>query len=349
MNDQDAVALLRDLCSAYSPSGEEAEAVALLVERATAAGLTASIDGAGNFVGARGDGPTTVVLLGHIDTVEGFISPTVADGRLQARGAVDAKGPLAAFVAAAARAAIPEDVKVVVIGAVEEETPSSKGAHYVCDQYSPAATIIGEPSGTSGITLGYKGRVGLALVTQQPHAHTAGEGRSVASLAAEWWTRVEEYCDRRNHNHRIFDRLDPHLSDFHTSTDGFTDRVDVRGSMRLPPGTAVDELHRRLAELAATWGDVSLSGYVPAFRSDRKTRLVGAMIRAIRKEAREPTFKLKTGTSDMNVVGPAWQCPIVAYGPGDSRLDHAPDEHIVLDEYLSAVRVLTRAIASPLH
>jgi|TARA_B100001964_G_scaffold218332_1_gene259243 LysW-gamma-L-lysine carboxypeptidase len=348
VNDQDAIALLRDLCGAYSPSGEEAEAVALLAERAAAAGLSTSIDGAGNFIGERGNGPATVVLLGHIDTVEGFISPTIADGRLQARGAVDAKGPLAAFVAATSRAVIPEGVKVVVIGAVEEEAASSKGARYVCNRYAPTATIIGEPSGTSGITLGYKGRVGLTLVAQQPHAHTAAEGRSIAALAAAWWTRVEEYCDRRNHNHRTFDRLDPHLAEFHTSTDGFTDRVDVRGSLRLPPEADVDELHRRVAELAANWGDASLSGHLPAFRSDRKTKLVGAMIRAIREDSREPTFKLKTGTSDMNVVGPVWQCPIVAYGPGDSRLDHAPDEHIVLDEYLAAVRVLTRTIVSRL-
>ncbi len=43
---------------------------------------------------------------------------------------------------------------------------------------------------------------------------------------------------------------------------------------------------------------------------------------------------LKLGTSDMNVVGPVWQCPILAYGPGDSSLDHTPEEQIVLDDYL---------------
>jgi len=51
-------------------------------------------------------------------------------------------------------------------------------------------------------------------------------------------------------------------------------------------------------------------------------------------------FVLKTGTSDMNVVGPAWGCPIVAYGPGDSSLDHTPHEHLPLDEYWQAVQVL---------
>jgi LysW-gamma-L-lysine carboxypeptidase len=48
----------------------------------------------------------------------------------------------------------------------------------------------------------------------------------------------------------------------------------------------------------------------------------------------------------MNVVGPAWQCPIVAYGPGESALDHTPDERIVLSEYLRAVRVLTEVLVA---
>ncbi len=46
----------------------------------------------------------------------------------------------------------------------------------------------------------------------------------------------------------------------------------------------------------------------------------------------------------MNVVGPAWNVPIVAYGPGDSRLDHTPEEHIRLDEFLRAIRVLRRVL-----
>ena len=39
----------------------------------------------------------------------------------------------------------------------------------------------------------------------------------------------------------------------------------------------------------------------------------------------------------MNVVGPAWGCPIVAYGPGDSRLDHAPNEQVPVREYLDGL------------
>jgi LysW-gamma-L-lysine carboxypeptidase len=34
----------------------------------------------------------------------------------------------------------------------------------------------------------------------------------------------------------------------------------------------------------------------------------------------------------------------VAYGPGDSGLDHTPNEHIRLDEYWQAVLVLESAL-----
>jgi LysW-gamma-L-lysine carboxypeptidase len=57
-----------------------------------------------------------------------------------------------------------------------------------------------------------------------------------------------------------------------------------------------------------------------------------------------PKFKVKTGTSDMNVLAPHWRCPVVAYGPGDSALDHTPHEHISVQEYQQAIAVLTRTL-----
>src|SRR5258708_38365036 len=103
----DAIALLEGLVSIYSPTGQEAEAVRHLVEQMQAAGLRAHVDAAGNAIGECGDGPETVVLLGHIDTVPGFI-PVRRDGdELYGRGTVDAKGPLATFAAAAANVAGP--------------------------------------------------------------------------------------------------------------------------------------------------------------------------------------------------------------------------------------------------
>src|SRR5438552_14147626 len=96
-----------------------------------ARGLRAWVDEAGNAVGEIGNGPIAVMLLGHIDTVSGFIPVTEREGILYGRGSVDAKGPLATFVAATARLVgdpLIANKRIVVVGAVEEEVASSKGA-----------------------------------------------------------------------------------------------------------------------------------------------------------------------------------------------------------------------------
>ena len=115
--------------------------------------------------------------------------------------------------------------------------------------------------------------------------------------------------------------------------------TDLKLGFRLPP----DFDRRRFeAALASFAGKAELCFYAhePAYRSSRRTPLVTAFNRALRQTGVRPRYKLKTGTSDMNVVGPIWDCPIVAYGPGDSSLDHTPQEYIVLDEYQRAIAVL---------
>ncbi|MEK7864153.1 MAG: M20/M25/M40 family metallo-hydrolase, partial [Chloroflexota bacterium] len=96
-------------------SREEGEAVEWLVARMAERGFRATVDDAGNAVGEIGTGPVHVVLLGHIDTVPGEISVRIDGDELVGRGAVDAKGPLAAFVAAATQPI--DGVRVTVVGA----------------------------------------------------------------------------------------------------------------------------------------------------------------------------------------------------------------------------------------
>jgi LysW-gamma-L-lysine carboxypeptidase len=47
----------------------------------------------------------------------------------------------------------------------------------------------------------------------------------------------------------------------------------------------------------------------------------------------------------MNTLAHRWRIPMATYGPGDSRLDHADDEHILLSDYLRGIAVLTHALA----
>ena len=97
------------------------------------------------------------MLLGHMDTVPGGVPVRCEAGRLYGRGAVDAKGPLAAMISAVAELGdFPG--RIVVVGAVEEETPGSLGAMTIRATHpQPDVVVIGEPSGWSTVVLGYKG------------------------------------------------------------------------------------------------------------------------------------------------------------------------------------------------
>lgn len=303
----------------------------------------AFVDEVGNAVGVReGNGPIEreIVLLGHMDTVPGDIPVRIEDGILHGRGAVDAKGPLATFVMAVAQAEIADNTRLVVIGAVEEEAATSKGARHVATQYSPDFCIIGEPSGWDGVTLGYKGRLLTDFKLEREMGHTAGQQSGVAESAIEWWTHTMQYVEQFNADKpRLFDQLIPSIRSFHTSSDGLIDSAEMRIGIRLPMDFDCNQFEAMLDEAA---GDATLQhhSFEPAYQSTRKTPLARAFNVVLRQAGERPRFKLKTGTSDMNVVGPVWNCPIVAYGPGDSLLDHTPHEHIVLAEYERAIDIL---------
>jgi LysW-gamma-L-lysine carboxypeptidase len=387
-----AIDLLRGLVAIPSLSREEADATRWLVSRMHAAGFErAFVDQAGNAVGELGpvSSPRVLVLLGHIDTVPGNIAvriePTPHGDVLVGRGSVDAKGPLATFVAAAARCgaawAHEANLRLVVVGAVEEEAATSKGARFIAARFDgarepvPTACVIGEPSHWHRITLGYKGRLLLDLHARQPMAHTAGPDASVAAVVVDVWNQVTAHAAAFNQGRdKAFDQLTPSLRRFITATTGeMIDTVDAQIAWRVPLGAS---LHGLVNDLVAwitsyldaphpgidtqslldgravslvgmkTTIDLQFRGAEMPWRGDRHNPLVRSFLHAIRRAQpdAQPGFLVKTGTSDMNVVGPLWQCPIVAYGPGDSALDHTPHEHVSLDEYWRAIGVLEAAL-----
>jgi LysW-gamma-L-lysine carboxypeptidase len=340
-----SIELLEGLVKIYSPSQQERAAVEYLVAQMSALGFRAFVDDAGNAVGILGNGARDIVLLGHIDTFHGYIDVRQEDGKLYGRGAVDAKGCLATFVSACARVGAREGVRFVVIGAVEEECATSKGARFAITQYQPDYCIIGEPSGWDRVTLGYKGRVLVDYELSKPMSHTASGVRSAAEEAVAFWQRVVEFAAAYNRDKpRVFDQLDVSLRMLNSSDDGFTDRATMRIALRVPTGWGIDTLEQQVAQFA-NGAQLAFSSEEPPFRADKNNALVRAFLAAIRDVGGKPAFTLKTGTSDMNIVGPAWKCPIVAYGPGDSALDHTPNEHLDLAEYTRAINVLARVLA----
>ena len=348
----DATEFLQKAVAIPSVSGQEDEVARFLVEQMATFCSEAFVDASGSAVGRLGTGALQVYFLGHIDTVPGDVPVRVEEGKLYGRGSVDAKGSFCMAVMAASRlgADTLEKLTLTLIGATEEEAPSSKGAHHALKTYpKPDFVIIGEPSGWDALTLGYKGRLVAKVRVEKDNFHSAGDGTTAAEDVVGVWNRLQAQAAVYNEDVKgIFDALQVSLQGISSRSDGLKQHAEASIGYRLPPALTPEQVKGWVLERSnledSNNTEVSFMGAELAHRSAKDTPLTRALRVAIRKVGGKPRFKVKTGTSDMNVVAPMWDVPMLAYGPGDAALDHTPHEHLDLEEYEKAVTVLATAV-----
>lgn len=335
--------LLERLVRIPSPTGEEARAVEFLQDQAREDGLRVLEDDVGNFVAEAGQGDRLLLFVGHIDTVPGVIPVRRENGTLWGRGSVDAKGPLVAAYVAACRHLDHPDVRIRIVGAIDEEG-HSRGAKAVPTDIDPEWILIGEPSGADAVTLGYKGIVRGVYRLERERGHGAHRGRSAVEEAYGFWTTLA--ARHRFDDH--FDTVQGRLDSMNTTTDGLTDRVVAHFNLRIPPGIDPAALEDDLVRAAETQRiDLEVDERMAGALASKKTPLVAAFLSAIRGQGRKPTLKRKTGTADFNLFAERHpDVPIAAYGPGDAALDHTPNEHVAVAEFDRAVDVLDRVFAT---
>ncbi|GAB3690222.1 [LysW]-lysine hydrolase [Salinarchaeum chitinilyticum] len=354
-----AEALLVDLVETSSRSGEEDAAAERLVEFFEAHDREVYRDEVGNV---RAPADDSVLLTSHVDTVPGEIPVRIEDDPddevlaetggaaeeaddprvLWGRGSVDATGPLASMAVAAI------ETGVSFVGVVREETDSA-GAHFlVDDREAPGAVINGEPSGWDGITLGYRGLIAGTYVATSESGHTSRPEPNAIEHAVGWWSSVREAVSEVGGDEfdPVFEQVTakPVEIDGGTSTDGLSVEATMDVQLRIPPSLDASSL-RELADGELELGTVNWGTPIPPVMESPRTPVARALRGAIRRAEGDPRLLRKTGTSDMNVYAREWDCPMATYGPGNSDLDHAPDERLPLAAYHRAIAVLADAAA----
>jgi LysW-gamma-L-lysine carboxypeptidase len=345
--------LLVKLVGIPSVTGEERACAEQLVTFFEERGREVWIDEVGNV---RAPADDSVLLTSHTDTVPGDIpvkaesEPTAEVGWggsdepdedtlevLWGRGSVDAKGCLASMAVVAVRTG------ASFLGVVGEEV-DSRGSRHVIEARDgePDAVINGEPSGWDGITLGYRGLLAGRYVATSESGHSSRPENNAIQDAMDWWSAVEEEF-AHDEWVPVFERVTCKPVDFDggPSADGLSVEATLEVQLRVPPGYTVDEI-REIADGHLENGTVHWDDRVEPVMESPRTPVARAFRAAIRAEGGEPHMLRKTGTADMNVYANAWDCPMVTYGPGDSDLDHAPDEHLSLAEYDRSIAVLER-------
>ncbi len=354
-----AVRMLTNLLGIYSPSGKEEVISDFLLEEMNKLSFKVHKDAIGNIIGEIGDGEPTILLCGHMDTVAGHIPLRVEKDKIYARGAVDAKGPLAAMVSAAAEVAQDPEFKskIIVASVVEEEATSRGVKHLIKNGISADYAIFGEPSGVGNITIGYKGNLHIRVTckTETGHSSTPWLYENALEKGFEIWQQINDSLppleNQKSPFYAVTACLTKVIGGRANSVIPFESEIHI--DLRIPPQFTAEQVFNNAKKIIEKYKTdnpkvtvkVSIEDSNEAFEVDKSSPLVKALSSSIRKVRGKPAVLLrKTGTGDMNILGRAMKAPIVTYGPGDSHLDHTKDEHIIVSEYLDSIQVYKKTL-----
>ncbi|MGC9104886.1 MAG: N-acetyl-lysine deacetylase [Thermoprotei archaeon] len=331
--------MLLDLVSVYTPSGEEYKAKDVLSRIASRLGLAYSMDETGSHF--LGNPNSRVLLASHIDTVPGFIPPLDDGTAIHGRGAVDAKGPLSAMIVAASL--MKEEGCEVLVAGLSDEEGFSRGAKTLAISGKKFDyVVIGEPTSTTGIAIEYRGVIHVDVKCRSSGGHSSSVKGNVIEEVAKRLIQVysppSEY-DKPSINPTIFRSG--------TAINVVPEEAYVHFDIRYSSKNDPEEILKLLRN-AFEGCNVELTEHLPPVKTSVNSTLFKAFSRALISQGLKPSPVRKWGTSDMNVLAPIAK-EILAYGPGDSRLEHTDKERITYDElyigtvtYYTAVKELCR-------
>ena len=325
----DPVALARSLIDIDSTTGREGEAGAWLARFLGDRGyrVVEQPIGDGRFnVFARQDEAPRVVLSTHVDCVPPFFPSREERGLLFGRGACDAKGILAAQVAAVERLRAGGETRVGLLFVVGEER-GSDGAR-VANEQAPGGVrylVNGEPT---------ENRLGSAtrgVLRVRLHA----EGRAAHSAFPELGeSAIDKLLDALMVIRGLTLPDDPLLGRTHYSVGV------IEGGLApnvISPSASAELLFRIVgdaapvrAALAVVEGLVSIEPVldIPAVRMHTVPGFEAAVF---------------PYTTDVPLLT-NWGTPVLV-GPGSIHVAHTDEEHVVIDELRAAVDVYERLAA----
>jgi acetylornithine deacetylase/succinyl-diaminopimelate desuccinylase-like protein len=303
-----------------------------------------------------GRDPRAVLLESHLDTVEvdGMtVDPyagEVRDGRLYGRGACDAKGPLAAFMLAAAElAAGPVPPYTVVLAAVVDEEYRYRGVLSLLDALpvpEVIGAVVGEPTGLAAATA-HKGVVRYTVRTLGRAGHTSRPAEAVNAVSL--MARVLGHLDATPPEIPAHPLLGP-ATRCVTRIQGGTGpnivpgRCEIDVDRRTLPGEdPMDVWRREGAELERLLpGRIELD---PPFNVDHAldtpagSPIAAALRGALAGRGREAAVHGMPFCTDASKLARAG-IPAVVFGPGSILDAHSADESVALADVELAAEVV---------
>lgn len=354
-----AVELLLRTLKLYSPSRSEAS-VANMLKDACVNELgfeQAHIDSVGNVIAVKGTGDPKIMLCGHMDTVPGQISVMAKDGYIYGRGASDAKASLIAMLLAASE--FQKQRGTVIFAAVVDEEGNATGVkQLVKSKLQFDYAIFGEPSGIKNITVGYKGRLAIRLtcdVGNSTHASAPWLAKNSIEEIYDFWKAIKSEIsltgiDSKSRGNSISCSLTEITGG--SSHNVTPQKCKITLDIRIPTTSSCDSVLEQLKAIIdrisrdkSVKGTYRIEDKTEPFEANHSSPLVRALSLSILDVCKTHAILVrKTGTGDMNVLGTAYDVPVVTYGPGEPHASHTANEHVEIAEYVSSIDVFSRAL-----
>lgn len=371
----DPIELTQRLIRCRSVTPAEGGALDLLEELLAGAGFrcrrlpfaepgTAEVD---NLFARCGEGRPHLCFAGHTDVVPpgeeaAWSVPPFAgelrDGELYGRGAVDMKGAVACFAAAAlgflAEHGETFDGSISLLITGDEEGPAVNGTAKVLDWLAqhgeiPDRCLLGEPTNPGrlgeAIKIGRRGSLNVEIAVNGRQGHVAYPEladnplpRLIAILAALTAARLDEGSEHFQPSNLEITSIDVG----NEAVNVIPARATARLNIRFNDHHTVESLEAWVAEecrkAAGENGGVALS-----FRPSGDCFLTGpddfvrTVAQAVEGETgREPALSTGGGTSDARFIKD--HCPVVEFGLV-GRTMHQVDEHVPVDDLRTLARI----------
>ena len=336
-----------------------------------------------NLYARRGTAGPNLCFAGHTDVVPPGLDgawtsppfePTVRGDILYGRGAVDMKGAIACFIAAAAReieghgAPLPGSLSLLVTG--DEEGPSINGTMKLLDWLKARderldACVVGEPSNPNAlgdeIKIGRRGSLNGEIVVHGRQGHAAYPARADNPVP-----KLLRLLDRLS---RV--PLDAGSADFEPSNLEVTVFSSPNSATNVIPAEARAAFNIRYNDLwrrpdIEAWVRLQLEAAANGWRDDKAGKgsrdirydvrfsgtgdvfltrpgpLVDTMVAAVRAETgRTPALTTGGGTSDARFIKDA--CPVIEFGLVNASI-HQIDEHVPVADLETLTRIYQRFI-----
>lgn len=314
-----------------------------------------------NMIALRVNGPGPhFAFAGHLDVVPpgaGWASdpfgPVIRGDLLYGRGAVDMKGAIASFVAAAAQCAdLPGTISLLITG--DEEGVATHGTLAIMERMAardicPDLCVVGEPTSVSKlgdmVKIGRRGSVNMWIDVAGKQGHVAYPHladnpipRLVRILSAIEAVTLDTGTDWfQPSNIEITD-----LTVGNPATNVIPARASARISIRFNDLHSGESLTARIAAIVADEGGelvAKISGEPFLTPPGALSDLVGGAIAEI--TGITPELSTSGGTSDARFLSKL--CPVVEFGLCNATM-HKLDEAVAIDDLRALADIYARIV-----